>query len=762
MIRPQVSTEDPSVWEPSRIYLRMFIGIVLAGDMLFIASILFFAPTQPNRVVGPLVLAAITLVAAWRVRAGDIKNAIRVMTYGAWVLVTGIAAANNGLRTPIVYAYPVIILSVGLMSSARAAYLVTAATTLAILGLMAGEMANWFANRGPAVPAMYAVMQISVCLMAAALIGSVVKAYRTQLRELHALGKNLTAHTRTLEESRMQLQQAQTVAKVGSWVLALDAESFAPSEETCRILGVPVASQVGVDQVRQKVWPQDRDQFDYALRQALSGEPFDFEMRVLNGPSPRWVRLKAEVQQDADSASRQLVGIAQDITDRKAAESQIQRLAYFDALTDLPNRRFLMDRLSHAMAATARFPRKAALLFVDLDNFKILNDTHGHLMGDRLLQQVAQRLLANVREGDTVARLGGDEFVVMLENLNEDLASATEQARTVAEKMLTVLGQPYDLDGNAQMSTPSIGVTLFGDQTEGIEEPLKRADMAMYQAKAGGRNTIRFYDPVMHTVIAQRASLEKDLRAGLAQNQFTLAFQPQVSIGGKCHGAEVLLRWQHSGRQAVSPAEFIPLAEETGIILPLGQWVLEAACTQLALWAHQPDMAHLSLAVNVSPRQFHHPEFVEQVLATVQRTGASAARLKLELTEGMLVSNVEDVIAKMVQLKSAGVGFALDDFGMGYSSLSYLKRLPLDQLKIDQSFVRDILVDPNDAAISRMVIVLADNLGLTVVAEGVETIEQRDFLAREGCRVYQGYFYSHPLALEDFKQYVKGHNEVPS
>jgi diguanylate cyclase (GGDEF)-like protein len=755
MISQNGATDDPSIWAPSVAYLRLFIGIVLTGDLLFIASIVLFAPSQLIRAVGPMVLALITVVAWAQLRHGKVKVAVKTMTYGVWLVVTGIAVANGGLRTPIVYAYPVIILGVGLMISARAAFMTTAATALAILALMFGEMVNLLPNRGQAVPVMFAVVQISICLMAAALIGSVVKAYQTRLTELFALGKNLTTRTRHLEESKLQLQQAQTVAKVGSWVLALPTGEFTLSDETRRILDLPQDHGNALEAILQKTWHQDRDLVKQAARATRSGSSFDFEMRIVVGEATRWVRLKADVQKDADGAAQFVVGIAQDITERKAAEDQIQTLAYFDALTSLPNRRLLMDRLAHAMAASVRHPRKAALLFVDMDNFKVLNDTHGHFMGDQLLQQVAMRLTSCVREGDTVARLGGDEFVVMLEDLSEDLAVATGQARVVAEKVLAVLAQPHQLGNYTHMSTSSIGVTLFGDLHESIEEPLKRADMAMYQAKAAGRNTLRFFDPSMQRVIAERASLEQDLRDGLVLGQFSLVYQPQVSIGGKSYGAEALLRWLHPVRGQVSPAEFIPLAEDTGIILPLGQWVLESACTQLAIWADQPDMAHLSVAVNVSPRQFHQADFADQVLATLKRTGANPLRLKLELTEGMLVSNVEDVIAKMVRLKSAGVGFSLDDFGMGYSSLSYLKRLPLDQLKIDQSFVRDVLVDPNDAAISRMVIVLAESLGLSVVAEGVETVEQRDFLAGQGCRVYQGYLFSRPLPAAGLEQYVR-------
>ena len=384
----------------------------------------------------------------------------------------------------------------------------------------------------------------------------------------------------------------------------------------------------------------------------------------------------------------------------------------------------------------------------------MLNDTHSHFVGDLLLQQVARRLDTCVRAGDTIARLGGDEFVVMLENLSEDAQIAAGQARVVAEKILAVLGQPYQLEDYMHLSTPSIGVTMFGDKQESIEEPLKRADMAMYQAKAAGRNSMCFFEPGMHRLIAERASIEIDLNEGLAHGQFSLVYQPQVSLGGKCHAAEALVRWRHPVRGVVSPADFIPLAEETGIIVPLGQWVLETACAQLAVWAQRAELAHLSVSVNVSPRQFRQVDFAEQVMDTVVRTGANPRRLKLELTEGLLVSNVEDVIGKMITLKSAGVGFSMDDFGTGYSSLSYLKRLPLDQLKIDQSFVRGILVDPNDAAISKMVIVLAESLGLAVVAEGVETAEQRDFLASQGCRVYQGYYFSRPLSEAGLEQFI--------
>ena len=468
---------------------------------------------------------------------------------------------------------------------------------------------------------------------------------------------------------------------------------------------------------------------------------------------PEWLTISA-VKDDAGTVSNYVAAFT-DITFRKAAEEEINSLAFYDPLTRLPNRRLLLDRLKQALASSARSKRYAALLLIDLDNFKTLNDTLGHDIGDLLLQQVAQRLPACVREGDTVARLGGDEFVVILEDLSENEQDAATQAETVGEKILTALNQPYQLASYAHHNTPSIGVTLFADQRETIEDLLKRTDLAMYQAKAAGRNALRFFDPQMQAVVTARVALESDLREAIAKAQFVLHYQAQVVGDGRITGAEALIRWEHPTRGLVSPLEFIPLAEENGLILALGNWVLETACTQLALWERHPEMSQLTLAVNVSARQFHHRDFVDQVLSVMERAGANPKRLKLELTESLMVDDVEGVIAKMTALKLKGVGFSLDDFGTGYSSLYYLKRLPLDQLKIDQSFVRNILTNPNDAAIAKMVVALAESLGLSVIAEGVEMEAQRDFLARQGCHAYQGYLFSRPLPLAAFESFAR-------
>lgn len=443
-----------------------------------------------------------------------------------------------------------------------------------------------------------------------------------------------------------------------------------------------------------------------------------------------------------------------DITERKAAEDQIKNLAFFDPLTQLPNRRLVLDRLEHALIASNRSGREGALLFLDLDNFKTLNDTLGHDKGDLLLQHVANRLSACIRECDTAARFGGDEFLIILEDLSDCSIEAATHVTTIAEKILAALNQPYFLDGHEYNNSPSIGITLFTDCKHSVDELMKRADMAMYQAKAAGRNALRFFDEKMQTVVSQRSSLEKDLREGIQQQQFILYYQPQVNHSGEVTGAEALLRWQHPLRGMVSPAEFIPVAEETGLILPLGFWVLHSACIQLAAWAQTKHLAHLSLAVNVSARQFRQAQFVEQIIQVIKNTGANPKRLKIELTESMLLDDVEDIIQKMSQLQALGVRFALDDFGTGYSSLSYLKRLPLDQLKIDQSFVRDVLIDPHDAAIATTIVALAKSMGLTVIAEGVETIEQQLFLANQGCFAYQGYLYSRPIPISGFESMV--------
>jgi diguanylate cyclase (GGDEF)-like protein/PAS domain S-box-containing protein len=475
---------------------------------------------------------------------------------------------------------------------------------------------------------------------------------------------------------------------------------------------------------------------------------------------PQWLAITAV--RDENQRVTHYVGAFHDITERKAAEEEIRNLAFYDPLTQLPNRRLLMDRLQQGLASSARNGLYGALIFIDLDNFKTLNDTLGHDLGDQLLLAVARRLQGSVREGDTVARLGGDEFIVMLPALHASATQAAAQVELIGEKIISELNPAYQLGKHEVRSTPSLGITLFHAHEASVEELLKRADMAMYQAKAAGRNTLRFFDPQMQQRINARVELESELYQAIERHEFELYYQPQVDRSGCCVGVEALIRWPSPRRGMVSPAEFIPLAEETGQILSIGHWVLLQACEQLARWQHDPLTAGLTIAVNVSPKQFRLPVFVEELRQMLQHTAANPARLKLELTEGMLLSDIDDAITKMNAVQALGVQFSLDDFGTGYSSLSYLKQLPLNQMKIDQSFVRDILTNFNDTAICRAVIALGKSLGLRVIAEGVETEAQWTLLQAEGCDEAQGYLFARPQPIPQLETWLRSRPAGPT
>ena len=467
-----------------------------------------------------------------------------------------------------------------------------------------------------------------------------------------------------------------------------------------------------------------------------------------------WLELEiVQVAATADELSH-WVAVGRDITQRKVAADAIHQLAFYDPLTSLPNRLMLLNRLEQVMSQSVSLRRNGALMFIDVDKLKVLNDTLGHHKGDLLLQQVAERLANCVEVTDTVARLGGDEFVVLLEDLGDDAAEATVKTRKLADKVLENLREPFDLGGHQHYTTSSIGVTSLTGPHDSVSEVLKQADQAMYQAKTTGRNSVCFFDPEMQAAINASAAISSELHTGVRKQDFVLHYQPQVDRQGCVTGVEALLRWQHPRRGLVMPAEFIPMAEESGLILPLGQWALATACEQLAAWAKWPPAAGLSIAVNVSVRQFRHPDFVDQVMAEIRRTGIKPERLKLELTETLLADGMDITLARMGTLKALGVTLALDDFGMGYSSLSALKRLPLDQLKIDKNFVAEILTDRADAAISRTIITLAHSLNLEVVAEGVETQAQLDFLIAQGCDQFQGFVFSVPLPIAELEAYL--------
>ena len=468
---------------------------------------------------------------------------------------------------------------------------------------------------------------------------------------------------------------------------------------------------------------------------------------------PCWLTIT--VVRDPQGTITNYVGTIIDITQRKQAEEEIERLAYYDPLTHLPNRRLLLDRLRQACVASGQNQQVGALLFIDMDNFKFLNDTQGHDKGDQLLQQVASRLRNQVRETDTVSRLGGDEFVVMLEGLGADIADAATYARSIGDKVLASLQAPYELGSYVHHCTSSMGVTLFRGRDNSVEEILKQADLAMYEAKAAGRNTLRFFDQTMQKAVDERADLEGHLHQAIERQQLELHYQIQVDDDGQVLGAEALLRWHHPQHGMMSPAVFIPVAEQSDLIVRFGNWVLETACRRLVQWAADPALARLTLAVNVSARQFRQPEFVGHVLRILENTRAPVSRLKLELTESLLIGDIHDTISKMNTLKAHGIGFSLDDFGTGYSSLNYLRRLPLDQLKIDRSFVSDVAQEPVDAAIVRTILALANTMGLAVIAEGVETEAQRTFPTRLGCHAYQGYLFGRPLPEDKFLALVR-------
>ncbi|OYU45427.1 MAG: hypothetical protein CFE44_07560 [Burkholderiales bacterium PBB4] len=565
--------------------------------------------------------------------------------------------------------------------------------------------------------------------------------------EHHQTEDLLVAGQKSLKDSAAQTQAI--LDNMADGVVTFDErgiiESFNKAAST--MFGYPAVAVIGSD-IALLTPPARHQEYLPYRKKFLSLEPasqeslsIEFEAQRRDGTI---FPISLSVSKIAISGRSISIGILRDITVSRQNEAEIRRLAFYDPLTELPNRRLLMDRLKQALVTSTRTGQHGAVMFLDLDHFKQLNDSLGHDVGDILLQQVAARLKSCVREMDSVARLGGDEFVVLLEALSTNVQEAAMQAEIIGLKVLESLGQPYSLREHTHTSTPSVGIAVFQSGGESIDDLLKKADVAMYEAKAAGRNTVRFFDPVTQATLKAQADLVHDLRRGLQAGEFVLHYQPQVNERGVTVGNEALVRWRHPQRGMVPPGSFIPLAETTGVIVPLGKWVLDTACHQLVVWAESAPTARWTLAVNVSASQFIQPDFVVHVKDALDKSGANPQRLKLELTESMLVDDVEDIIVKMNAIKRFGVGFSLDDFGTGYSSLSYLKRLPLDQLKIDQSFVRDVLNDPSDAVIARTVVALGHSLGLTVIAEGVETAEQAQFLSEIGCDAFQGYYYGRP------------------
>ncbi|WP_291991727.1 bifunctional diguanylate cyclase/phosphodiesterase [Candidatus Accumulibacter sp. ACC003] len=996
---------QPMFWAPSRLFLKYTAWLLLSAAAALLTIVLSI-PEQPWRAAAPAALMVLAVAVLRLLAGGRMRAALALLVWGTWLLVSAVSTFFGGLRGLSIIAYPLLVLTGGWLLGVRTAVVLAVLTVLVICGFVLADFWNLLPAQPPTPALVYALVQIACVVVALLLIVFLIRSYQKRIDDVLRLGRDLTQRTADLQAREADLNRAQAVAGVGSWIVDLASGQVEMSAEASRIFGLPAGTVGSVERFLALLHVDDRSRFLEARQAAFAGQTFDLELRIVIGHSVRWIAQRAELEFDEHGRPWRGVGTTQDITERKeleaslreqreffrlisesigehiavldlegrrlynspsyrqffgsskellgsnsfadvhpddrervtevfrqtartgvgqeiqyrlvrqdgsvrymtssgkvindkngqvarvvvvshditdrrqaeqweriaatafesqqgmfitdaggvilrinqaftdvtgysadecvgktpkllssgrhdapfyaamratiestgawqgeiwnrrkngeiypewltisavrdsdgklthyvstltdmtmrkAAQEEIRHLAFYDALTGLPNRRLLHDRLRLALIAGRRRARQGALLFIDLDNFKTLNDTLGHDMGDRLLQQVGKRLAACVRERDTVARLGGDEFVVMLEDLAGRAEEAAAQSRNIGEKILAALNSPYDLAGHDYHNTPSIGITLFGGRHDGVDDLMKQADLAMYEAKGAGRNALRFFDPQMQAVVTARASLEKDLRAALQNQQLLLFYQPQVDDLGQVIGAEALVRWRHPQRGMVSPAEFIPLAEETGLILPLGLWVLETACAQLAVWTAQPGREQFTVSVNVSARQFRQPNFVDQVLAALVSSGAQARNLKLELTESMLLDNIQEMIGTMSALKHCGVGFSLDDFGTGYSSLSYLKRLPLDQLKIDQSFVRDLLTDANDEVIARTIIALASTLGLAVIAEGVETVEQRDALAAQGCHAYQGYLFSRPLPVDEFDVFLACTSEM--
>jgi diguanylate cyclase (GGDEF)-like protein/PAS domain S-box-containing protein len=554
----------------------------------------------------------------------------------------------------------------------------------------------------------------------------------------------------SLRESELRLRAIIEQSPVGM-VFSRDGITLNVNAVFLEMFGIAHAEDVCGRPIIEQIAPQCRAEVEARYRRRLlsDAEPSEYEsigLRADGSQFPLQITAKRLLLKDGTLT----LAFLTDITRQRASEDEIRRLAFFDHLTDLPNRRLLLDRLQHAIAASGRSGRHGALLFIDLDNFKSLNDTLGHSVGDALLKQVALRLRASVRASDSVGRLGGDEFVVILEELSTDLMEAAQQTETASSKILAALRPTYWLASGEAHCTASLGATLFSGNSQSQDELLKQADIAMYQAKRAGRNELRFFDPRMQDAINAKATLEGELRQALERRQFELRFQVQVDSAGRTFGAESLIRWNHPERGMISPLDFIPLAEETDLIVPIGQWVLETACAQLKAWEAHPATQALTLCVNVSARQFHRTDFVHSVSSAVAAHAINPALLTLELTESLLLEKVDETIATMAALGRIGVRFSLDDFGTGYSSLQYLKRLPLHQLKIDQSFVRDIAIDSNDLAIVQTIIAMARSLNLGVIAEGVETEEQLRLLISRGCDQFQGYLFGRPVAIAAF------------
>ncbi len=572
-------------------------------------------------------------------------------------------------------------------------------------------------------------------------------------KDISGMAHAFNSMMEVLEERESALRVAAIAFEVDEGMIVTDHEEtiLRVNKLFCEVSGYSAQEVIGRNLGDIKSDTQDEEFYQRMIETLERDHHWQGEIWNLRKDGevyPEWLTVNAVTGKDGE-ITNYICGFF-DVTERKQAEAKIHDLAFYDPLCQLPNRRLLFDRLHQAVTTSARNKTCAGILFIDIDNFKILNDTRGHDVGDMLLIEAGQRLKSCIRESDTLARLGGDEFVVLLEGLNEDRSVAAIQAREVAEKVLIEMQLPFELKNIEHYTTASIGVSLFSNYRQNLDDLLKQADTAMYAAKKSGRNAQRFFDPQMQEALEIRSQFEAALRKALPKNEFKLYFQMQVDKNYKPVGAEALIRWIHPERGMVSPDKFIPVAEDTGLILPLGKWVLQMACARLKSWESRPFTRDISLAVNVSAREFRQASFVQDIEDIIRETSINPSRLKLELTESTVLDNVQDTVDKMNALKKIGVHFSMDDFGTGYSSLSYLTQLPLDQLKIDKSFVQNIGMKASDATIIETIIGMSHSLGIAVIAEGVETEAQRNFLLDSGCGVYQGYLFGRPLPEGEF------------
>lgn len=606
--------------------------------------------------------------------------------------------------------------------------------------------------------------QLSLWLLAAGglmtlLLARAVMLVQASRRRTEGAERAAQCANEALRIQSERLLEAQRIAHLGSWQVDLQTSMISWSPEVCALLGLPPdAADRPLNEQRAHFSADSWDRFEAALRAAAEGsEAFELELACTQPDGRRsWLLARGAARVAAGALAPQIHGVAMDISARKQAELEIESLAFTDTLTALPNRRLLIDRLAHALAFSERHERFGAMLFVDLDGFKKINDTFGHQRGDLLLRQVAQRLTAAMRKGDTVGRLGGDEFLVLLEDIGSSAPEAAAHAGIAANKLLDILRAPYVLGADQHSCTASIGVAVFGAERQQPEELLRRADLAMYRAKAAGRNAVCFFDPSMQEAILARAQRENELREALRSNGLRLHYQPQADASGRITGVEALLRLQLPDRGLVIPKKFTALAEETGLIVPLDAWVLQTAVAQLAAWSLRPERRDLGISVNVSPRQFRSAGFLPGLEALLAASPIAPQRLTLELTEGVLLDDLDDAAAKMQRIAALGVRLSLDDFGTGFSSLAYLKRLPLAEVKIDRSFVEDLVASADDRAIAQMIIVLGDSLGLDVLAEGVEQAAQRDLLLSLGCQHFQGYLFGRPMEVDALESMLDG------